>query len=114
MNATITAGFRPVVVAAAALVIISFVYIAPCGAPPGAAKPATLGATADSAAHSGYRIDQPGTITFTVGVVIKGKVDKPQVMIFLPKEKPFFREFKPTHSFADDLRDPLPFEPLLE
>jgi hypothetical protein len=71
-------------------------------------------AAQDTAAHPGYRIDQPGTITFTVGVVIKGKIDKPQVMIFLPKEKPFFHDFKVTHSFADELREPLPFEPLLE
>jgi hypothetical protein len=71
-------------------------------------------ATQDTSAHPGYRIDQPGTITFTVGMVIKGKIDKPQVMIFLPKEKPFYREFKLTHSFAGELEEPLPFEPLLE
>jgi hypothetical protein len=56
----------------------------------------------------GYRIDKPGTITFTVGVKIKGKVEKPQVMIFLPKEKPFYRDIPITHSFYSDIMEPLP------
>jgi hypothetical protein len=56
----------------------------------------------------GYRIDKPGTITFTVGVKIKGKVEKPQVMIFLPKEKPFYRDISITHSFYSDIMEPLP------
>ena len=59
----------------------------------------------------GYRIDKPGTITFTVGVKIKGKVEKPQVMIFLPKEKPFYRDIAITHSFLSDLMEPLPLKP---
>ena len=68
----------------------------------------------DSTDRAGYRIDQPGTITFTVGMVIKGKIEKPQVMIFLPKEKTFYREQKFSHSFNDDLAEPLPFAPILE
>jgi hypothetical protein len=59
----------------------------------------------------GYRIEKPGTITFTVGVKIKGKVEKPQVMIFLPKEKPVYKEITIAHSFYDDIMEPLPFEP---
>ncbi len=59
----------------------------------------------------GYRIDKPGTITFTVGVKIKGKVEKPQVMIFLPKEKPAYKEVTITHSFYDDIMEPLPLKP---
>jgi hypothetical protein len=68
----------------------------------------------DTVTQQGYRIDQPGTITFTVGMVIKGKVEKPQVMIFLPKEKSYFREQEFSHSFGDELSRPLPFSPLLE
>jgi len=68
----------------------------------------------DSTDQAGYRIEQPGTITFTVGMVIKGKIEKPQVMIFLPKEKTYFRTQKFTHSFTDDLEEPLPFTPILE
>jgi hypothetical protein len=68
----------------------------------------------DSVDQAGYRIEQPGTITFTVGMVIKGKLEKPQVMIFLPKERTFYREQKFTHSFTDDLSEPLPFSPILE
>jgi hypothetical protein len=68
---------------------------------------------ADSSGNEGhgYRIDKPGTITFTVGVKIKGKVEKPQVMIFLPKEKPVYKEVTITHSFYDDIMEPLPLTP---
>jgi hypothetical protein len=59
----------------------------------------------------GYRIDKPGTITFTVGVKIKGKLEKPQVVIFLPKEKPIYSEVTITHSFYDALMEPLPLIP---
>ncbi len=61
-----------------------------------------------------YRIEQPGTITFTVGIKIKGKVAKPQVMIFLPKEKSLYRELDFSYSFQKDLGKPIPFEPIME
>ncbi len=67
-----------------------------------------------SIASQGYRVDEPGTITFTVGVKIKGKVEKPQVVIFLPKEKPLFRPVTFSYSFKDDLLRPLPYAPLLK
>jgi hypothetical protein len=69
--------------------------------------------TADNSAKEGqgYRIEKPGTITFTVGVKIKGKVEKPQVVIFLPKEKPVYKEITLTRSFYDDIMEALPFEP---
>jgi hypothetical protein len=67
-----------------------------------------------SSSDIGYRIDKPGTITFTVGIKIKGKVEKPQVMIFLPKEKPFYKKPVFSHSFLDDIMQPLPFEGLKE
>lgn len=68
----------------------------------------------DSVEEQGYRIEQPGTITFTVGVKIRGKVEKPQVMIFLPKEKTVYREIKFERSFLEDLADPLPFTPIID
>jgi hypothetical protein len=68
----------------------------------------------DSTSQPAFRIDQPGTITFTVGMVIKGKIEKPQVIIFLPKEKTYYRDVKFTHSFADEIGEPLPFIPILE
>jgi hypothetical protein len=68
---------------------------------------ALSGAAAPSGAA--YRIDKPGTITFTVGVKIKGKVEKPQVMIFLPKEKPYYNKATFAYSFMDDIMKPLPF-----
>jgi hypothetical protein len=61
---------------------------------------------------TGYRIDKPGTITFTIGVKIKGKVEKPQVMIFLPKEKPVYKKATFSHSFSEDIVRPLPFDPV--
>lgn len=67
-----------------------------------------------TATEETYRIDQPGTITFTVGVKISGKVEKPQVMIFLPKEKTLYREETLKRSFADEIEQPLPFTPILE
>jgi hypothetical protein len=68
--------------------------------------------TAVAAGTTAYRIDKPGTITFTVGVKIKGKVEKPQVMIFLPKEKPFYQKTTFSYSFSDDIMEPLPFTPI--
>lgn len=62
----------------------------------------------------GYRIDQPGTITFTVGVKISGKVEKPQVMIFLPKEKTLYRDEMLTRSFSEEIQQPIPFSPIVE
>lgn len=61
-----------------------------------------------------YRIEKPGTITFTVGARIKGKVEKPQVMIFLPKEKPDYQEITLERTFKQDLMEPLPFVPLVK
>lgn len=61
-----------------------------------------------------YKIEKPGTITFTVGVKIKGKVEKPQVMIFLPKEKSIYKEHELDRSFSSELSQPLDFKPLIE
>jgi hypothetical protein len=70
----------------------------------------------DSTAQTGpgFRIDQPGTITFTVGVKISGKVEKPQVMIFLPKEKTVYRDEVLSRSFVEELSQPLSFTPVIE
>lgn len=61
-----------------------------------------------------YKIEKPGTITFTVGVKIKGKVEKPQVMIFLPKEKSIYKEHALDRSFSSELSAPLDFTPVFE
>ena len=61
-----------------------------------------------------YHIEKPGTITFTVGVKISGKVEKPQVMIFLPKEKPIYKDNSFDRSFSAEINEPLPFTPLVE
>ena len=61
-----------------------------------------------------YRIEKPGTITFTVGIKIEGKVAKPQVVIFLPKEKSQYRKLDFSYSFKNDLAKPLPLIPIIE
>jgi hypothetical protein len=79
---------------------------------PGAAAGARKDSTENAAGGAAYRIDKPGTITFTVGVKIKGKVEKPQVMIFLPKERPYYSKATFAYSFMDDIMKPLPFTPI--
>jgi hypothetical protein len=61
--------------------------------------------------QGGYKIEKPGTITFTVGVTIKGKVEKPQVVIFLPKEKSQYEPMNFERSFATDIMNPAPLNP---
>jgi hypothetical protein len=67
-----------------------------------------------NAESEGYRIEQPGTITFTQGITIKGKVEKPQVMIFLPKEKTLFKEITFNRSFRDAIALPPVFDPIID
>ncbi|MDG5813614.1 hypothetical protein QA601_00850 [Chitinispirillales bacterium ANBcel5] len=54
-----------------------------------------------------YKIEKPGTITFTVGAQISADVHKPQVIIFLPKEEIYYRDIKMTHSFTEQISKPL-------
>lgn len=61
-----------------------------------------------------YKVEKPGTITFTVGAKIKGKVEKPQVMIFLPKQKAQFEEVNLDRTFKEELFEPLPFIPVVD
>jgi hypothetical protein len=74
----------------------------------------TSSTSGDAKDNQAYKIEKPGTITFTVGVKIKGKVEKPQVMIFLPKEKPVYKEHTLDRSFASELAQPLDFSPIIE
>lgn len=65
-------------------------------------------------AGRGYKIEEPGTITFTVGVKISGKVEKPQVVIFLLKEKTLYRNELFERSFYERHGELLPFTPIVE
>lgn len=76
-------------------------------------KPDSLKQDSDSTQQL-YRVEKPGTITFTIGAKIKGKVEKPQVMIFLPKEKTHYRQIILERSFKEDLFEPLPFVPVVK
>lgn len=64
--------------------------------------------------QSEYVIDQPGTITFTSGVKIKGKVEKPQVVIFMTKERSYTRGMEFDYSFKGDIMKPIELTPLIE
>lgn len=55
-----------------------------------------------------YQIEEPGTITFTAGSKIIGKVEKPQVMIFLVKEKPLYKDITIEYSFKEEILRSLP------
>ncbi len=85
-----------ILVVTAALLTISAAPPRPSAAPASKpAKPASAAApktaAPDTAAKSDDRqsfvLRRPGEITFTTGAVIEGKIEKPQVMIILPKEK---------------------------
>lgn len=74
-----------------------------------------IGAPSSSQSDStGYVIDQPGTITFTSGVKIKGKVEKPQVVIFMTKENALSRPMDFDYSFENEIMKPIKLTPLLE
>ncbi|MBD3392159.1 MAG: hypothetical protein GF418_08780 [Chitinivibrionales bacterium] len=88
------------------LVVLAVIAAACLAQEPAATRPLAEG--------SDYVVEQPGTITFKHGIVIVGKVEKPQVMIFLPKEKPYYRDISFERSFAEDMTEPLPFEPIIE
>jgi hypothetical protein len=64
--------------------------------------------------ESEFSVEQPGSITFKTGVVIVGNVEKPQVMIFLPKEKSYYRQVRLSRSFEKDAAEPMLFEPVVE
>lgn len=70
--------------------------------------------TQSSGPEKSYVIENPGTITFKVGAKIKGKVEKPQVLIFLPKEKPLQHPPSFERSFRADMLQEQPFAPVLE
>lgn len=67
-----------------------------------------------SGSEKGYTIEEPGTITFKVGLKIKGKVAKPQVVIFLPKEETVQRDMSFRRSFTKNIMEPLPFVPVMD
>jgi len=93
-----------------ALAVCGIVSAASPAAAPGEDKAGVKAATGDM----GYRMDKPGTITFTVGITVKGKVEKPQVIIFLPKEKPVYRTTSVSMSFLQDIMKPIPFVPVVQ
>lgn len=53
---------------------------------------------------------KPGEITFTVGAIIEGKIEKPQVIIVFPKEKPKSDSIVFDNSFKAEMLKPLNIE----
>jgi hypothetical protein len=72
------------------------------------------GAQAPEQKEGDYIVEKPGTITFKHGLVIVGKVERPQVMIFLPKQKSFYREIEFSRSFRADIAEPVEFVPIIK
>jgi len=54
-----------------------------------------------------FIIKKPGEITFTSGIVIEGRVEKPQVMLVLTKEKIKSDPSSYKQSFLKNITDPL-------
>jgi len=54
-----------------------------------------------------FVIKKPGEITFTSGIVIEGRVEKPQVMLVLTKEKIKVEPVIFQQSFVKNITDPL-------
>jgi hypothetical protein len=54
-----------------------------------------------------FVIKKPGEITFTSGIVIEGRVEKPQVMLILTKEKIKANPFVFQQSFIKNITDPI-------
>jgi len=60
-----------------------------------------------NAAEDEFIIKKPGEITFTTGIVIEGRVEKPQVMLVLTKERVKMEELNFEQSFVRNITEPL-------
>ncbi|MFH1761386.1 MAG: hypothetical protein ABIA63_09840 [bacterium] len=54
-----------------------------------------------------YKMDKPGTITFKTGTEIVAKTEKPQVEIFIEKEKPKLLKVMEEPSLVNLIEKPL-------
>lgn len=68
--------------------------------------------SADGGANDGrneddYVVKKPGEITFTTGIVIEGRVEKPQVILILTKEKVKMEPLHFDHSFVKNITEPV-------
>jgi len=54
-----------------------------------------------------YVIRRPGEITFMTGIVIEGRVEKPQVMLVLTKEKIKLEPISFRNTFLKNITNPL-------
>lgn len=76
------------------------------------ASNALIQGLANAAAQAGqdeFVIKKPGEITFTTGIVIEGRVEKPQVMLVLSKEKIRIADEAFKNSFLSRITRPLQY-----
>lgn len=98
---------------------LAFRSMAASAGNPAPAPAIAKGAAADTSKsrrsdQQGYVLRRPGEITFTTGAVIEGKVEKPQVMIILPKEKTQADSILFDQSFRAQMLKPLEIDPRQE
>jgi hypothetical protein len=72
--------------------------------PKAGGKPAAAGDPAD---RDDFVIRKPGEITFTTGIVIEGRVEKPQVMLILTKERIKLQPVTFERSFVNRVTEPV-------
>ena len=60
-----------------------------------------------SAQDDDFVIKKPGEITFTTGIVIEGRIEKPQVMLVLTKERVKIEPLDYEGSFIKSITEPL-------
>jgi hypothetical protein len=71
-----------------------------------AAAPLPLSSPPAQTGNDEFVQRKPGEITFTTGIVIEGRVEKPQVMLVLTKERIKLSPVVFSHSFLGDLTAP--------
>ena len=69
--------------------------------------PAKSRSAGPASADEEFIIKKPGEITFTSGIVIEGRVEKPQVMLVLTKERIKVEPVLFQQSFLKNITDPL-------
>ncbi|OGJ86846.1 MAG: hypothetical protein A2268_14335 [Candidatus Raymondbacteria bacterium RifOxyA12_full_50_37] len=74
-----------------------------------AQKPAKLAAVPATPAQDEFVIRKPGEITFTTGIVIEGRVEKPQVMLILTKERLKLQSIRFERSFVNRITEPVAY-----
>jgi hypothetical protein len=66
-----------------------------------------LGQTTPKSEDDDFVIKKPGEITFTSGIIIEGRVEKPQVLLIMTKEKTKLPPLKLNSSMIRFIEEPV-------